>query len=342
MKTLSAILAGCGGMSRTWLQAAAAQEGLSVVALVDLVPEVARERAAQFGLEGAGCYSSLGEALMAHQADVVFDCTVPPAHHAVTLEALRAGCHVLGEKPMADSMEHAREMVAAAREADRIYAVIQNRRYRAPIRRVRQALAAGLVGKVHTVNADFYLGAHFGGFRAAMDHVLLLDMAIHSFDQARFLADARAEAVYCHEYNPPGSWYAHGASAMAVFEMTGGIAFNYRGSWCSEGSQTSWECDWRIIGDKGTLRWDGADGIGVTVGDPKSENLVRPSFAVDVPPLDWDDADDGHAGLIREFLRCVREGGRPLTHCEDNIHSLAMVFGAIESAETGRRVVVTP
>ena len=48
----------------------------------------------------------------------------------------------------------------------------------------------------------------------------------------------------------------------------------------------------------------------------------------------------GHAGLIDEFVDCVRRGRTPETVCTDNIKSLAMVFAAIESAKRGRRVAV--
>jgi predicted dehydrogenase len=91
------------------------------------------------------------------------------------------------------------------------------------------------------------MGPHFGGFRESMRHVLLLDMAIHTFDAARFLSGEDALAVYCHETNPRGTWYEHGASATAVFEMTNGVTFTYRGSWCAEGLGTGWGADWRII-----------------------------------------------------------------------------------------------
>ena len=116
-----------------------------------------------------------------------------------------------------------------------------------------------MIGKITTVECGFFLGAHFGGFRDHMEHVLLLDMAIHTFDAARYITDANPAAVYCREWNPTGSWYDHDASAIAVFEMSDGIVYTYRGSWCSEGLNTTWECDWRIIGERGTITWDGAD-----------------------------------------------------------------------------------
>ncbi len=58
-----------------------------------------------------------------------------------------------------------------------------------------------------------------------MTHVLLLDMAIHTFDAARLISSADPVGVYCHEWNPAGSWYDRDASAAAIFEMSNG--------WCT-------------------------------------------------------------------------------------------------------------
>src|SRR5439155_24342046 len=100
--------------------------------------------------------------------------------------------------------------------------------------------------------------------RETMRSPLLLDMAIHTFDAARYLTGADAVAVYCEEFNPPWSWWAGNAAATAIFEMTGGLRFTYRGSWCAEGQPTSWDSEWRAVGPHGTATWDGA-------GDPMAE-----------------------------------------------------------------------
>ncbi|MCC5847424.1 MAG: Gfo/Idh/MocA family oxidoreductase, partial [Verrucomicrobia bacterium] len=264
MTPFQIVLVGCGGISDAWLKALATLNTAKVVGLVDLEADHARAKAEAFALRDVRVGNDLDQLLQEMQAegrpaDVVFDCTVPPAHHQVVLTALAWGCHVLGEKPLAETMPQAREMVAAAEKAGRVYGVMQNRRWLQGIRRVRQALAQGVIGKPHTVHSDFFIGAHFGGFRDEMEHVLLLDMAIHSFDQARFLLDAKPVSALATEWNPPGSWYRHGASAAAFFEMDGGRTVTYRGSWCAEGLPTTWECAWRIIGEKGTLLWNGGD-----------------------------------------------------------------------------------
>jgi len=332
------VLAGCGGITRAWLNHAADRTDLDFVGLVDLFPENAAKVQEQFGLTNARIGTDLDQMLSETRPDIVFDCTIPAAHKSIVLTALAHGCHVLGEKPLAESMTDAREMLAAAQASGKTYAVIQNRRYLDNIVRFREVIRAGQIGPLTTLNADFYLAPHFGGFRDEMEHVLLIDMAIHSFDQARYIADADPVSVYCHEWNPAGSWYAHGASAQCIFEMTNGLVFNYRGSWCAEGLQTAWACDWRAIGQKGTARWDGEDEIQVAAvaGNEgffhETERLDPPA----TPALEF----TSHAGVINEFVESLKAGRLPQTVCTDNIKSLAMVHAAIESAESGRKVAI--
>jgi len=121
--------------------------------------------------------------------------------------------------------------------------------------------------------------------------------------------------------------------------MTGGIVCTYRGSWCAEGLRTTWESDWRIIGTQGSVKWDGAEGFEAQAVAERGEffSVMRD---LEVPLPDPADPADGHAGLIRDFVRCLQTGASPETIYSDNIKSLAMVFGAIKSAETSRRICI--
>jgi predicted dehydrogenase len=214
---------------------------------------------------------------------------------------------------------------------------MQNRRYIPEIRGLRKALDDGLIGDVSTVNADFYLGPHFGGFRDVMDSPLVLDMAIHTFDQARYISGQDPVAVYCHEYNPKGSWYKGNASAVCIFEMTNGVVFTYRGSWCAEGLNTSWESDWRIQGSKGSAKWDGAEQVVAEVVS-NQEGFVREHEKVVISPVEL--PLTRHDGCLDAMVTALVQGAEPETVCTDNIKSLAMVFGAIESAKAGKRVEI--
>lgn len=201
-------------------------------------------------------------------------------------------------------------------------------------------IESGAFGTLTAIHSDFFIGAHFGGFREQMENVLLIDMAIHTFDAARFMAGETPLAVYCHETNPEGSWYAHGAAANALFEFSGGGVFTYRGSWAAEGARTSWDASWRVIGTKGTLLWDGTDRIvaSVVAGD---EGFLRPLAPIEVPPASHPAQTNGHASVIADFIDSINAGRPPETAGTDNIHSLAMVFAAVESARLGQRVPIT-
>ena len=346
VESLRAVLTGCGAISWAWIDAAQKTPGLEIVALVDLDEEAARRRATEYKLTEALVDTDLTAVLDKVTPDIVFDCTAPAAHLEVTLEALRRGCHVLGEKPMSDTMEDAQRMVSAAQEAGKLCAVMQQRRFDPNIRRLKQFLETGAIGRIVTVHSDFYLGVHFEGFRAQMPHVLLLDMAIHTFDQARFLTDSDAQTVYCHEWNPPGSWFSHEPSAVAIFEMGDGIVYTYRGSWFAEGLRTSWESEWRIIGDKGSVVWDGAETFRAEVAAKRSGfysdlRELEVSLFEDLDCPDAEEPEHHHTRLIRDFCDAIREGRTPSTICTDNIKSLAMVFGAIDSAEREAKVAVS-
>ncbi|MBE7219190.1 MAG: Gfo/Idh/MocA family oxidoreductase [Caulobacteraceae bacterium] len=338
------VLVGCGSMSRGWLSAVRDHypDRVEVVGLVDLHEPAAAARAAEFALAGCRVGSSLAEVLRAARPDAVFNCTVPEAHAATCLLALEAGCHVLVEKPLAASVADGRLLAAAAARAGKTLAVIQNRRYLPGAVAVRDALAAGVIGRVNALHADFFLGPRFGGFREAMAHPLLQDMAIHTFDQARFLAGADARWVTCHEFNPPGSWFAAGASATAVFGMSGGVHFVYRGSWCARGFPTAWAGSWRVLGERGTLRWDGESHIEVerVRGPWDGREFIEPVETLTLAPAVLAEGRREHAGNLGEFLDALDAGTAPQTAAADNLRSLAMVEGALASARDGRTVAL--
>jgi len=235
---------------------------------------------------------------------------------------------------MASSMEEARQMVAASDEAGKLYMVSQSRRYDGRLKGYRRLVES--LGQLGILNADFYIGAHFGGFRDEMPSPLVLDMAIHTFDAARYLCASDPVAVYAEEFNPAWSWYQGDACASAIFEMANGVRFTYRGSWCAEGLATSWESSWRAVGERGSANWDGYDDIRAEVvrskGGFHSEMELAFGEAETVPA--------GIAGSLAEFLEALETGNTPMGECHDNIKSLAMVFGAIESAATARRVEI--
>lgn len=331
-------------MAKGWLRALQSSSDLGreveIVGLVDLDPATAKALAAEFALEDVTIGADLASVIEATRANMVFDVVVPSARFNVVSTALNLGCHVLSEKPLATSMDEAKALLSLATETGRVHAVVQNRRFISGVRRLRRAVEDGLIGELSGIHCDFFLGPHFGGFREEMDNVLLLDMAIHTFDAARFVSGKQPLSVYCVESNPSGSWYAHGASANAIFKLSGDAVFTYRGSWCAEGRRTSWESAWRLVGSKGMITWDGEETFEATVAG-QEPGLLRGQQVLPVPSAPDEDETHGHRSVLAEFIDAVKSGRKPETASDDNINSLSMVFGAIESARTGLPVSIS-
>ena len=321
---LRVVVVGAGGMGRAWLRTVQESPLVELAGIVDLDLDAARAGAAAIGLPDLPVGTGTAQLASDVGAHAVINVTVPVAHHPVTSEALAAGLPVLGEKPVASTVAQGLSLAAASELTGQLFMVSQSRRYNRHLFEAKR-LAASL-GSVGIVSAEFFKAPHFGGFRDAMDHPLLLDMAIHQFDMARFLLDADPVSVFCEEYNPSWSWYRGDAGATAIFEMTGGERFVFTGSWCSPGQETSWNAEWRISGEHGTVLWDGDS-------EPVS-SLLFPSGTSS------EDPGQEIAGSLRDFVAAVRTGSTPMGQVHQNIMSLAMVEAAMLSASTATRVSV--
>lgn len=320
---LRVVQVGAGGMGRAWIGAVSRSDDVELAGLVDLDLTTAHEALAEAGLDGVRVGVSVSEVAAAAEADVVVNVTVPVAHLPVNVEALAAGYPVLCEKPAAPTVSDALRQAAAAEAHGQLLMISQSRRYFDGLRALRDE--ARRLGEIGAVATEFFKEAHFPGFREEMEHVLLVDMAIHAFDAVRYVLDRDPVAVYAEEYNPGWSWYRGDANAIAVFEFEGGARYSYTGSWCAPGLETSWNGRWRVSGARGSAEWDGE-------GPPRVEGAeIEGSAAVDAAPEQID-------GSLAEFVAAVRTGAGPSTEAHGNVASLAMVEAAVRSASTGARV----
>ena len=145
MKRFKIALVGCGSMAGAWAKYAMGRSDCQIVSLVDLVPENAHRLAEQYKIE-CSIYNDLKEAAKYSNPNLLFDITVPDAHRTIVTTALELGCDVLGEKPMASSMEDSIHMLKVAQKLKKSYAIMQNRRYLKNIRELRMMLANGVIG----------------------------------------------------------------------------------------------------------------------------------------------------------------------------------------------------
>ncbi|WP_239613612.1 Gfo/Idh/MocA family protein [Cohnella mopanensis] len=333
-------VAGCGNMANTWVKYAIGRSDAEIVALIDIKQEFAQAMADRHGL-ACQTFTDIQQAIEETGANLVFDITIPASHYQISSTAMKLGCDVFAEKPLAETLKECQDIIAISDETGRTHNVMQNRRFDGRIRALKELITSGTIGKPGYAGADFFLGPHFGGFRDAMDSPLLLDMAIHTFDQARLILGADPVSVYCQEFNPVGSWYAGQAAAICIFEMSDGSVFCYRGSWCAEGAPTSWEASWRVTGEQGTAIWDGVNSPYVEAVAPgnQEENFIRDYVRIDIDVPQQ--TKPFHESGLDEMFAALAEGRKSETDCRDNIHSMAMVLGAIESSRSGQKIRIT-
>ncbi|NQX29698.1 Gfo/Idh/MocA family oxidoreductase [Microbacteriaceae bacterium VKM Ac-2854] len=325
MSALRFVLVGAGGMGRAWIAALAQNPDAELVGVVDLDVPLAERTVAEFGLDALAGADAVAVARAA-DADAVLNVTVPGAHHPVNTAALFAGYPVLCEKPIAPTVAQALSLAAASEASGSLLMTSQSRRYEPTLTAFREQVRG--LGRLGFATTEFFKAPHFGGFREEMAHVLLVDMAIHAFDTARYLLEREPVAVYCEEFNPAWSWYAADAAASAVFEFEGGLRYGYTGSWCADGAETSWNGSWRVNGERGTALWNGDEAP--TVQHRDSERM---SGAVAPEPAGID-------GSLAEFVDAVRTARTPSGEVHRNVRSLAMVEAAVVSAAEGRRVTI--
>jgi predicted dehydrogenase len=152
--------------------------------------------------------SSVTELVASADVDVVYVATPHASHHAVALEAIAAGKHVLVEKPFALSAEQAAEMTAAAKAAGVLAMEAMWTRYLPQSDVLRQLLAAGAIGEVHTVVADFGFAAPFDPANRMWDPALgggaLLDAGVYPISFASSVLGAPVSVVARGELTSTG------------------------------------------------------------------------------------------------------------------------------------------
>jgi predicted dehydrogenase len=323
------VLVGAGAMGRHWLDALRASPDVALVGLVDLDIELSRRVVRAAGLTGVAVGRTVTEVARETGAQAVVNVTIPAAHFPVNVEALFGGLPVLCEKPIAPTVSQALALVAAAEASGQLLMTSQSRRYYKALADFRSAV--GTLGRIGLVTTEFFRGPHFGGFRDEMDQPLLVDMAIHAFDAARYLLGSDPQSVRCETFNPEWSWYRGDAAAIASFDFDDGTRYLFNGSWCSPGLETSWNGSWRVSGSEGSATWDGE-------GAPAIERAGTSSS------FPSDDAEkvgpEEIAGALAEFVWSLRTGQTPSGDVGSNIFSLAMVEAAVLSASSQARVVI--
>jgi len=331
------IQVGLGGFGAHWcsrfLPPNVADGLIEVVAAVDIDPKVHANAQRFLKLPPEKCYTDIERAFDENPADF---CTVvvPPWHHeAVVDQAISHRMHVLSEKPIAHTFEAACSIAAKVKAARRKMAVTMSHRFDADKTTLRRLLRSGDVGALDYLICRFTDNCRapgcWGAFRHQMQHPLLIDGAVHHLDFLADFAGAPCRTIDARTWNPAWSSFAGDSQALITMDFANGVKAVYEGALSNARSLNTWckeyvraECEGgTVVLDHRRIR------ILNRAAPPRSVHLLR--------QRKW-----CNAWLVERFVNWL-DGGPPMeTNVKNNLTSLAMVFAAIESSATGRRVDV--
>jgi predicted dehydrogenase len=332
-----------GNWGRDWASTVLPQvPGAQVVGYVDdrssALAEVRRAKIADVD----NCHDSFEAALQHRDADAVLVTTDLTSHVSVVRAALQAGKHVLVEKPLAPSMAEATEVVELAEERGLRLMVSQNYRFFPAVRAAQRLVRDGTLGKVLHVDLDFRrfsppLSATPTGHRT-WAQPLLVDMSIHHFDLLRAVLGRDPTSIHCRTWNPSWAGFRDPPEGTATIAFGDDLSVSYRGSWVCPDRRTLWAGEWRMEFEQGEVWWtsrgDQSTGLEDAVWAFDHHAERRDLALPEVPLVD-------RAGSLEAFVAALAEGRVPETSGRDNLKSLALTYGAVESARRGEQLTLS-
>jgi predicted dehydrogenase len=286
------------------------------------------------------CFESLKEAIAATQPEAMLNTTALSAHVATTTMGLDAGLHVMVEKPFAQSLALADQLVDAAQMRGLVLMVSQNYRYFPAPRVIAAMVHESALGKLYEISIDFRrystAGANGRGRHHLEEQPLLVDMSIHHFDLLRLIVSREPQRVYCEAWNPEWTSFSGPSVAVASIVFEGGVVVSYRGSWISAAPVTPWAGEWRMEFENGEVTWTSAADSDAT----QDSIVVRPRGGeprtVALPAMQR----TGGFGTLTEFAAAIRAGREPETSGRHNLGTVALMEAAVESAARREPVMI--
>lgn len=317
-------LIGCGGITAYHLAAYKAAS-YRVTALCDVDESKAAARRKEF-FPRAKVYRSYRDLLRNSNVEVVDIATHPEVRGPIVEAALRAGKHVLSQKPFVLDLD-AGERLADLADRRRVkLAVNQNGRWAPHFSYLRQAIGAGLLGKVTAAHLAVHWdhGWTAGTVFDAIPHLILYDFAIHWFDMlCCIMGDRTATRVFASTAYSPTQESKPPLLAQALIEFDGAQATLTFDADTQFGKlDTTY-----VAGTKGSLTCSGPD-----LNTQSVTLYTRSGYAI--PRLKGTWFTNGFHGTMAELLSAIHENREPANSARNNLSSLALCFAAIASADT--------
>ena len=312
--------------------------------LFDLNQERTKELAAKYGCKAFG---SIEEMLADAEIDAVSVCVANHVHADISIQALKAGKHVLCEKPMAVTLEDCEAMVQTAAAYGKKLMIGQNQRFAKAHMEARKLIQEGAIGDVVTFRTTFGHGGpetwsvdagpqnwFFDKKKAAMG--AMADLGVHKTDLIQYLLDdvvteTTAKVTTLDKRDPQGDLIGVDDNAICIYKMKKGTMGTMTASWTYFGEEDNSSV---IYGSKGILK--------IYQNPRYCIELIRReggSVYYDIDQIQTND-NQTKSGIIDAFVEAIRDDREPEVSGAGVLSAMRAVFGSIRSSETGMTVKV--
>ncbi|MET4780765.1 Gfo/Idh/MocA family oxidoreductase [Glaciihabitans sp. UYNi722] len=354
---LAVAIVGCGIIGVNHARAIARLEGLTIVALVDSIPEATHRLAdlveSELGIDRPGEFDGLAAAFAAVPVDLVVICTPSGLHVQLAEEALAADKHVVIEKPLDVTLPRARhiaELAADAEKRGRVVSVISQHRFDPASVVVARAAHNGafgrLTGGVATVawwrSQEYYDSGQWRGTWELDGGGAVMNQGVHTVDLLVWFLGRPVEifahtALLAHERveieDVAVATVRFESGALAVLHATTAAypgltvrlqVHGSRGSAVIDDDQL--EYFHAAVDDQEVIDATNQAADLVGASDLRGGDRGADGFAV------------AHLRQYEDVVRAIRDGGQPGVRVEDALVSLAVVRAVYISATLGRAV----
>lgn len=348
MKTIKLGLIGAGGIAQAHCRAISEISGAELIAASDVVKDNAERTATRWGISKT--FTDYNEMLKMDELDAVLVCTPTAVHAEPTAAALKAGKHVLCEKPMEATLKAATEMVRASYKAGKILMVALKLRFTPQVMKAKEIVDAGILGDIYYAEtvADRRRGNPGGSFirkataglgAAADIGVYALDTALYLMGHPKPIAVSGIASNYLSLHN---TWNPSLKETEVEDFACGWVVFDngarlvFKTCWCMNMDSLGGTI---FLGTKAGLRI----GVGEVSGPQEGVTIYRDEFS---QPVTVNIPTPGSADVFKAedaaFVDAVREGKPSPIDPDGMLLTNVIIQGVIDSqAAGGREVKVT-
>ena len=300
---------------------------IDLVGLCTRRPDRLAEIANRLGVERR--YTDYRDLLADPEIDAVSVTTHFYDHRDIAVDALRAGKHVLLEKPMAPSVVDCDAIIAAADEANGLFMVGHICRFDPRVTIAKQAIEEGRIGKIISMHARRNLSKAIG--RMVLDDIsALMGDGIHDADLMLWFSKANVSSVYAQEVHPGKNKYPDGGWSIARLD-NGAVAVVESVWHLPESTPYAIDARMEVLGTEGALYINCGE-AGLAIHDASGVKMPDTMY--------WPRPLGNYTGILQDELRyfanCVRSGEKPdrITPGESRA-AVAWMEAATKSAQSG-------